>query len=221
MKTRRRYRRPRPRHRSSSSRRRRRHYGGNLTTPDQLQQAREHTSEVAHQQTMQPINNFIANTQTLAHNFITNLSNKIGIDATNLTDPQNMAILKTKIHSAAETGAELLEAADPFIQPLVDKTITEGEKAASKIGEAAVKIGLNTAEEIPGVGVLIGTARSLSNAGEALTAAMDAAAEVTATTADTVNATAQNWQRLQADKLATLSRTQKSIQQFTGGKGIK
>lgn len=171
--------------------------------------------------------------KTLAANFIQNVGAKMGIDVTNprqtaqtlaainrtMTDPQAVAQLKTTVANAAETGKEMLQAAEPFIDPLVNKTIEEGEKAASKMGEAAVKIGLNTAEEIPGVGVLIGTARSLSNAGEALTAVADAAAEITDTAAETVEGTTQNWKRLQAEKAAAIARTQASLQQFGGGGG--
>jgi hypothetical protein len=158
----------------------------------------------------------------------------MGIDVTNpqqatqalaainhtLTDPQAVQQMKQTIATAAESGKEMLQAAEPLIDPLVDKTIEEGQKAASKIGEAAIKIGLNTAEEIPGVGVLIGTVRSLSNAGEALTAAADAAAEITHTAADTVEGTAQNWKRLQAEKAAAIARTQASMRQFGGGGGM-
>jgi len=163
---------------------------------------------------------------TLATNFIRNVGAKMGIDVTNpqqttqalnaINHTAAQSQMKTAVANAAETGAEILQAAEPFIDPLIDKTIEEGQKAASKVATAAVKIGLNTAEEIPGVGVLIGTARSLSNAGEALTSVADAAANITNTAAQTVEGTKANWDRLQAEKAAAISRTQQSIRQFGG-----
>jgi hypothetical protein len=173
-------------------------------------------------------NNLTNMASALATNFMVNAGRKMGIDVTNpqqvdntltkinetFTNPENVDKMKQTIGNMAHTGADVLEAAGPFITPLVDKTIEEGTKAASKIGESAIKIGLNTAEEIPGVGVLIGTARSLSNAGEAITAATDAAAKVIEASSETVNATAKNWERLQAEKQATLARINNTTTRF-------
>lgn len=165
----------------------------------------------------------------LTANFIQNVGNKLGININNptqfnqivdninhtLTNPETKAKMKEMIANSAQTGKDLMTAASPFLEPLIQKAIEETTKASSKIGESAVKIGLNTAEEIPGVGVVIGTVRSLSNAGEAITAATNAISEITTAYADTANATAKNWERLQAEKKAILAKTQDSIQKFT------
>lgn len=131
-----------------------------------------------------------------------------------LADPRNKEKVKQIISEAARTGALMLEAAAPFIQPLVDKSIKIGSESMSKIGEAAVKIALNTAEEIPVAGVVIGTVRSLSNAGEAVLSATNAANQIMASTSDTINAASKNYERLLKEKMDSINRIDKSVENF-------
>jgi hypothetical protein len=131
-----------------------------------------------------------------------------------LADPKNKEKVKEIVSEAAKVGALALEAASPFIQPLVNKSIAVGSEAMSKMGEAAVKIGLNTAEEIPGVGVVIGTVRSLSNAGEAFAAASSAASEVVTASSDTINAATKNFERLMKEKMNSVNRINDSLNKF-------
>jgi len=168
-------------------------------------------------------------TEGITSNFIQNVGTNLGVDVSNpqqlnslfdslntfISDPKNTAKLKEMISNSAAIGKDILKAASPFIDPLVDKTIEEGKIAASKIGTSAIKIGLNTAEEIPGVGVLIGTLRSLSNAGEAIAAATNAFSEITTHTSDTINETSKNFKRIQSEKDAILKNTNDSIKNFT------
>lgn len=122
--------------------------------------------------------------------------------------------LNTLVKNSAVIGAVALEAAEPFIQPMVDKTIDVASKSASKVGESGVKILLNTAEEIPGVGVVLGTARSLSNLGEAVLSMTDAAGQITTTVSDTMNASSRNFTNLLKQKGNISQRTNDSIQTF-------
>ena len=162
-------------------------------------------------------------------NAIENIGNLVGVDLTNpeatrlkldeiketLTNPENVEKIKEVAGNVAEVGAVALEASKPFIDPLINETIEKGSEAASKIGENSVKILLNTAEEIPGVGILIGTARSLSNAGEAIMATTNAASEIMTSASDSVNASTKNFKKLIQTKGDLLQRTQKSIADFT------
>jgi len=131
-----------------------------------------------------------------------------------LADPKNKEKIKEIVSEAAKVGAVAIEAASPFIKPLVDKTVEIGGDALTKMSEAAVKIGLNTAEEIPGVGVVIGTVRSLSNAGEAFAAATNAASEVVTTTSDSINAATKNFERLMKEKMNSVNRINDSLNKF-------
>lgn len=129
-------------------------------------------------------------------------------------DPKNKEKVREIVSEAAEVGNVAIEAALPFIKPLVDKTVDVGREALSKLGESAVKIGLNTAEEIPGVGVVLGTVRSLSDAGEAMVAASNAASEVVTTTSDSINAATKNFERLMKEKMQGLNRINDSVSKF-------
>jgi hypothetical protein len=131
-----------------------------------------------------------------------------------LADPENKEKVKEIVSQAAEVGAVALEAASPFIQPLVNKSIAVGTEAMSKISESAVKIALNTAEEIPVAGVVIGTVRSLSNAGEAFAAASSAASQVVAASSDTINAATKNFERLMKEKMNSVNRINESVNKF-------
>jgi hypothetical protein len=131
-----------------------------------------------------------------------------------LADPKNKEKIKEIVSEAAKVGAVAIEAASPFIKPLVDKTVELSGDALTKMSEAAVKIGLNTAEEIPGVGVVIGTVRSLSNAGEAFAAATNAASEVVTTTSDSINAATKNFERLMKEKMNSVNRINESLNKF-------
>ena len=131
-----------------------------------------------------------------------------------LADPRNKEKVREIVSEAAKVGSVALEAASPFIKPLVDKTVDVGSEALSKMGESAVKIGLNTVEEIPGVGVVIGTVRSLNDAGEAVVAASNAASEVITTTSDSINAATKNFERLMKEKMQGLNRINDSVSKF-------
>jgi len=122
--------------------------------------------------------------------------------------------LNTLVKNSAVIGEVALEAAEPFIQPMVDKTIDVASKSASKVGESGVKILLNTAEEVPGLGVVIGTVRSLSNLGEAVISMTDAASQITTTFSDTINASSRNFSNLLKQKGTIAQRTNDSIQTF-------
>jgi hypothetical protein len=142
------------------------------------------------------------------------ISNKLEQIKAAINDPKNKEKVREIVNEAAQVGAVAIEAAEPFIKPLVDKTTELSNEALSKIGESAVKIGLNTVEEIPGVGVVLGTVRSLSDAGEAFLAASNAANEVITTTSDSINAATKNFERLMKEKMNGLNRINDSVNKF-------
>ena len=154
----------------------------------------------------------------VAVNAISNVGNLMGID---LEDPNLIEENKEKIQkiskNAAELGSIVVESVEPFTKPLIDKSIKAGEEAASKIAESGVKVILNTAEEIPGVGIVIGTIRSLGNIGDAIVSSVNAGSEVITSASDTINESVKNFDRLIKEKSDILNRTKASIDEFTGG----
>jgi hypothetical protein len=131
-----------------------------------------------------------------------------------LTSPENVEKMTEIVGEAAKVGAVALDAAEPFTDPLLKKSGEVLEKSGSIIGKAGVNILLNTAEEIPGVGVVLGTIRSVAKIGEAGLAVVDATSEVVTTSSDSVNAATQNFDDLMKEKGDVLKRTDDSVKEF-------
>jgi hypothetical protein len=176
--------------------------------------------------------NILEKTSQLAEgvtvNAITNTGELLGVDLSNpketseklddiketLTSPENVEKMTEIVGEAAKVGAVALDAAEPFTDPLLKKSGEILEKSGSIVGKAGVNIVLNTAEEIPGVGVVIGTVRSLSKMGEAGLAVADATSEIATTSSDSVNAATQNFNDLMKEKEDVLKRTDDSVKEF-------
>ena len=161
-------------------------------------------------------------------NAIDNTGKLVGVDLTDteetnkkldeikatISDPETQEKTRELIGESAKLGAVAVEAAQPFLDPLVDTISDKSEKLLSKLGESSVKIMLNTAEEIPGVGVIIGTARSASNIGEAIAASANTGSELVTTTSDTINAATKNFKQIMDEKKNIEDRTNTSINEF-------
>ena len=131
-----------------------------------------------------------------------------------ITTPENQEKMKEIIGEYAEIGGIAVEASAPFIDPLVDTVSEKMETIGSKLGSSAVKIGLNTIEEIPFYGILVGTARSLSTAGDAAISTVNATNEVIKTTADSVNGASKNFNQLMNERKDITGRTSDQINKF-------
>ena len=156
-------------------------------------------------------------------------SSLVGIDLTNdeqtnlqlskmsdtLSDPANQKQIKEIIEKSSKIGLVALEAAEPFAEPLIKETVDKLKVAGNELGEAGVKILLNTAEEIPGVGIAIGTARSLDTAAQAALSTINTSSEIITATSDSINGAIQNFNRLIKEKGELVDRTSKSINDFT------
>jgi len=166
--------------------------------------------------------------QGVTANVLDNTGKLVGVDLTSpeetnkkldeikdtISNPETQEKAKEVIGETAKLGAVAVEASKPFLDPLVDTISDKSEKLLSKLGESSVKIMLNTAEEIPGVGVVIGTARSASNVGEAIAASANTGSELITATSDTVNAATKNFKQIVDEKKNIEDRTNTSINQF-------
>ncbi len=131
-----------------------------------------------------------------------------------LINPQNKEKLKQIISELGKNGIIVLQAASPFLKELADKVIDIGTKTYSKIGESIVKIGLNTVEEIPFWGILVGTIRNISNAGEAISAGTNAFSEIVTNSSDAIKATILNYNRIAKENGTRLNNINTSINEF-------
>ena len=132
-----------------------------------------------------------------------------------LNDPKNKELMKEVVANFAQVGVVALQASEPFIDKLVSDIFDKLSIMGSEFGEAGIKIGLNTLEEIPGYGIIIGTIRSANNAAEAVIASTNTASEIMTVAADTTNASLQNFDKLLKEKGDLLARTTESINQFS------
>jgi len=132
-----------------------------------------------------------------------------------LNDPKNKELMREVVANFAQVGIVALDAAKPFIDDLIEEIFEKLKVVGNEFGEAGVKIALNTLEEIPGYGVIIGTIRSASNAAEAVLASSNAFSEVVTKTSDTINASVQNFDKLMKEKGDLINRTTDSINKFS------
>ena len=163
----------------------------------------------------------------LAEKGIEKAGNVVGVDVTRpelitnkLHQMENIIsnpAIKEEIFKIGEIASESVA---PYIKPLEDKVIENAKEVGQELGSSAVKIGLNTAEEIPGVGIIIGTLRSLDQAAKAGLSTINAASEVVKDTADTANATAKKFKRLFDEKMKIGDRINNSISNFTNPKNL-
>lgn len=131
-----------------------------------------------------------------------------------ISSPENVEKVNEIIGEAAVVGAVALEAAEPFTKPLIDKSLELAEETGNKMGKAGVNIILNTIEEIPGVGVFVGTIRSLNTAALTGLSVVDTTNEVIDKTSDTIKASSRNFEDLLDEKTAVLKRTGESVKEF-------
>lgn len=128
------------------------------------------------------------------------IKNKLTNINKTINDPVNKEKLKELLKNSAELGALALQAAGPFVIPLVNKVI----EAISDILQVSlikgIQIGLNVAEETPVIGLIIAVVRSLSNAGEALVKSTDAITSVFGESSGYVKGTTENFNLLLKDQ---------------------
>jgi hypothetical protein len=132
----------------------------------------------------------------------------------NFNDPKTQEKVQEVVGEAAKVGVVAVDASKPFVNKFMATVADEGGEVLTKFGETGIKVLLNTATEIPGVGVVIGTVRSVSNIGEAVAATANATSEVVTASADTVNAATKNFDQLIDEKQDIEKRTQSSVSKY-------
>ena len=136
------------------------------------------------------------------------ISGIIGVDLTNPEQTNEKLSQIKETLSDPETQEQIiaiLEAIDPYIEPLLDKFIEELAQAGSKSASALMNGLLNVSEGIPGAGIIIGGIRAATNVGEAIWATINAFSAIVTKTADTANASATNLKRIVDEKSSSIS----------------
>ena len=164
----------------------------------------------------------------VAVNTLDNIGNAVGIDIKNpasinetldnlkkmVTDPKNIQKSKEIISGIANNAAVYFKAAEPLIDPLADKMLDVGSKVVEKAGDTATTLASNVVKEIPGVGLAYSLVQDASKIGEAVSAATNAAAELTTSVSDSSVVFKKNLDQLQNEKNEIEKRTMNSLNQF-------
>ena len=165
-------------------------------------------------------------------NAVQNMGDYVGIDPKNPNDFKDMLIAAkntlentNNLEELAVIGSLIVEAASPFIQPLLDKIILYGENAAEKIGKAIINIILNTLEEIPIFGVLVGTIRTLNTIAVTILSSINTSFLINQRIKEGLQFTLNEFDELrraymvelQKQKEKSMNRIEDSIQKFNGG----
>ena len=149
----------------------------------------------------------IGKTVGIAKNVLEKISEK-------LEDPQFHEDLKIAASNIADKASIVLDAADKPLNKLADKSMELGEKLGEKMASSAVKIGLDAAGIIPGVGEVIEAARVVDDIAKAGLAVADAGAKSIEMGADTVSETLNVIQETINQAGNVLDRTTGSITDF-------
>ena len=107
-----------------------------------------------------------------------------------------------------------LVAATPAIEKATEEIIDIGEKATEKIGNSAVKAGLDIVGVVPGLGEIVEGIRVVDDVAKAGLASVDAAADVVGSYAEVVDDTKKNFDKLLKDKQEIEDRINDSLEKF-------
>ena len=164
----------------------------------------------------------------VAVNALESVGDKLGVDITNpqsvdnainniknaVTNPEAVKKTTDILKGLAQNAAVYYKAVEPLIDPMADKMLEVGSKAAEKMGESATVIASNTIKEIPGVGLAYAVVQDVTKLGEAASAATNAFAEITTETADSAVVFKKNLEQLKSEKAAIEARTNETLNQF-------
>ena len=131
-----------------------------------------------------------------------------------LVNPENKEKLKIIISEFAIDASIALKALSPFLQEFSKDIVPILTKTASDVGESIVKVGLNTAGAVPGIGIMIGIIRNMGNIGDAITSGTNAATEILKTSSDAIKGTLMNYRKLSEENMGRINNINTSINDF-------
>jgi len=131
-----------------------------------------------------------------------------------LNNPEFVQEVSEITKNASEAAATIIDAAEPAINEAVDKASEIGTKVASKVGESAVSIALNTAEAIPGPGIVVGLVRDIDKLATAGEAVLEAGAETATTFADSLKKAEEAVKNKMAETAAIKNRIAAGVDKF-------
>jgi len=149
------------------------------------------------------------------------IGNSIGVDIDNpeslgekldnikdaLTDPNNVEKAKEILGNAGKFVEVGIEAATPVIEKTADKILPVFTKEADKAVKASLGTVVNLAEDI--AGPFIGIPRTLLSAAEAFNASVNAGSELVKGTAEAIQGTQENFNRIMDESMPKIPKIPK------------
>ena len=136
-----------------------------------------------------------------------------------LKDPEMRQNIRNIVGEGATTLAIGLEASQPAIDKVFSSIVDAIEKSTEKIANASISVFMNTAEEVPGIGIFIGTIRSLDTIVKTIQSLVNAGSEVIIANADAVSEITERIQQIKSqllNKVNALSTKADNLSQMTG-----
>lgn len=132
-----------------------------------------------------------------------------------VTDSETKENIKKIMPELAEYGIILIEAGKPFMKKFVDEGAVVLTDVMTKVGESGVKILLDASESIPVWGAAIGMARLLNTSAIAFISSANAVNKAITLSANTTNATMQNFKKMLDEKKRLTNEIDNSIKNNT------
>lgn len=151
--------------------------------------------------------------------FTDNIKNTLNGILQTLKDPEMRQNIRNIVGEGATTLAIGLDASQPAIDKVFSSIVDAIEKSTEKIANASVSVFMNTAEEIPGIGIFIGTIRSLDTIVKTIQSLVNAGSEVIIANADAVSEITERIQQIKSqllNKVNALSTKADNLSQMTG-----
>jgi hypothetical protein len=131
-----------------------------------------------------------------------------------LNNPEFIKEVSQVANKFTNDASEVLKAADPAINKVIDQTSEIGAKMGTKVGEEGLNIALTTLGEVPGIGAVVAIARDLDSATKATGAVIEAGADTIKTLANGFKETEDALKKKMAEAQSLQERTANNISAF-------
>ena len=132
----------------------------------------------------------------------------------NLRSPETLKQIRQSTTNIARTGADIVDASEPFVDPLIDKVINKGTEVAKKVVDSGMEITMNGLKAIPFVGTAIAGVDAIDKTLSTGFAVYNFGADTITDTIDAIQAARMKYNQIQKDGSNTQGRIDKSVDNF-------
>ena len=132
----------------------------------------------------------------------------------NLRSPETLKQIRQSTTNIARTGADIVDASEPFVDPLIDKVINKGSEVAKKVVNNGMDIYWDGLKAIPLVGTAIAGVDAIDKTLSTGFAVYNFGADTITDTIDAIQAARMKYNQIQKDGSNTQDRIDDSLNQF-------